>query len=256
LWPKAPDPNSLDIVLVAGSKRSDLSFSEDLGERIERVCRNIEGLLAVNARAEMPNAAAGANLYDVTSRWDAGPGLTLAETGKQVDDVPPARAAEPPLELPPGETKRRSVFISYSHRDQRWLARLQVHLRPLERRFDVQVWDDTKIEAGDLWREQIAQALASTRVAILLISADFIASDFIAKHELPTLLLAAERDGALILPVIVAPSIYSEIDELSRFQAANSPDKPLLQLSRGKQEQILTDVANQVLSKFQTPSRV
>ena len=39
-----------------------------------------------------------------------------------------------------------SVFVSYSHRDRRWLERLQVHLRPLERDFGITIWDDTRME--------------------------------------------------------------------------------------------------------------
>src|SRR5437588_10637113 len=92
------------------------------------------------------------------------------------------------------------VFISYSHRDKNWLERLQIFLKSVEHK--EAIWADTEIEIGEDWREKIHTALESARVAILLVSQDFLASDFIAQSELPPLLAAAETAGAVIVPVI------------------------------------------------------
>jgi hypothetical protein len=77
------------------------------------------------------------------------------------------------------------VFVSYNHRDRIWLERLQVHLKPLVRQNAIDLWDDTRLRPGTNWREDIQQAVASAQIAILLISADFLASDFIDTDELP-----------------------------------------------------------------------
>jgi len=140
------------------------------------------------------------------------------------------------------EHERRTVFISYSHQDKNWLERLRIHLRPLEREYEIEIWDDTKIGPGSTWQDEIKTALDNAKVAVLLISADFLGSDFIATNELPPLLNAAEQDGATILPVIISPSRYVKTRSLSQFQSVNDPSKPLLSLSKAEQETVLVKV--------------
>jgi hypothetical protein len=142
--------------------------------------------------------------------------------------------------------KRDQVFVSYSHRDSEWLERLRVHLKPLERDGLVKLWDDTKIRSGRKWRDDISKAIDSAKVAILLISAGFLASDFVIEHELPPLLAAAEEDGAVICPVIVSPSRFLATPALSQFQSVNPPTRPLSAMGYSDQEEVLLSVAKTV----------
>jgi hypothetical protein len=144
------------------------------------------------------------------------------------------------------EHRRTQVFISYSHHDAEWLERLQVHLRPLVRESTIEVWNDKLIKPGASWAAEIQSALEKSKVAILLISADFLASDFIASNELPPLLQAAEEEGAIIIPVIVSPSSFLRMEKLARFQTVNDPSKPLVNMTIGEQEAVFVKLAELV----------
>jgi hypothetical protein len=138
------------------------------------------------------------------------------------------------------------IFISYSHKDAEWVSRIRVHLAPLIRQHLLEVWDDTRLVAGENWRAKIREAIDSASVAILLVSADFLASEFVASNELPPLLERAAVNGTKILPLIVSPSRFTRIPELAQFQAVNDPREPLIGLSRLGQEQVLDQLAQQV----------
>lgn len=143
-------------------------------------------------------------------------------------------ASEPTRSLSPGD--RNLVFISYSHADARWLKPLRVHLKPLERLGAIELWDDTRIKAGTAWRQEIRRALERARVAVLLVSADFLASDFIASNELQPLLKGAEERGTLILPLIIRHCRFEQTEGLARFQAVNDPSRPLATLHAARRE--------------------
>jgi TIR domain len=147
---------------------------------------------------------------------------------------------------------RTKVFISYSHADEDWLDRLRIHLRPLERDYGIDIWDDRKIRAGSKWREEIEKAVSSAKVAVLLVSASFLASDFIAKDELPPLLNAAEEEGATILPVIIGACRFLRTSSLCRFQAVNDPATPLINLPNYAQEALLEKVSEAIEASLQS----
>jgi hypothetical protein len=134
------------------------------------------------------------------------------------------------------DKERKMIFISYSHEDKEHLKRLHVHLKPLEKNGLVDIWDDTKIRTGQKWKEEIEAALLKSVIAILIISADFLASDFIVENELPPILKKAELEGTKIMSVILKPCRFSREKHLSQFQALNSPDMPLLSMSDIEQE--------------------
>lgn len=155
------------------------------------------------------------------------------------------------------DRKNTKVFISYSRKDARWLERIQVHLKPLERDGLVDRWDDTRIGAGDKWREEIERAIDEAAVAVFLVSADFLASDFVHEIELPKLLTRAKAGRVRILPIIVGPCHFDK-SPLGPYQALNRPERPLSKLPKAQQEAVLvqaTRTVTDVVSKTTDETR-
>jgi len=120
---------------------------------------------------------------------------------------------------------RDSVFISYSHNDERWLLELDDMLAPAVRNRVVKVWHDRKIKPAQAWRQEIAQQLARARVGVLLVTKDFLCSDFIQEEELPYLLEAATKEGVPLLWIAVDHCMY-EHTPLKDIRAVNDPARP------------------------------
>lgn len=161
-----------------------------------------------------------------------------------------ADAAQPYVLSPARKSEQPKLFISYCHADSPCLDRLLVHLKPLERTNTVICWSDRRLRTGDKWRAELEQNLNESVIAILLLSADFLASDFIVNNELPPLLIKADSKGLRILPVILKPCGFRRDPILSTFQSANDPTLPLLGLSLIEQEWLYDKVADEVAKEI------
>lgn len=141
------------------------------------------------------------------------------------------------------DKERNKVFISYSHQDKSFLNDIQRHFKPFLSKIDY--WDDSKIQPGQKWKKEIEEAIQQTKVAILLVSTDFLGSEFITSDELPPLLNAAEKEGAVILIVILKPCLFEEFPELNQFQAMNPPSKPISRMTEDDKEELLVNLVRQ-----------
>jgi hypothetical protein len=145
-----------------------------------------------------------------------------------------------------------NIFISYSHEDdEKWLNLLKKHLKVLKKGgVSIDYWDDTKIKIGDNWKEEIEKAINTAKVAILLISTNFLASDFVREEEIPKFLQNAKDKGCTIMSLIISPCRFNETKEISCFQAVNTSKKTLEDCNNADCERIFLKLMNGIESKL------
>ena len=149
------------------------------------------------------------------------------------------------------ESKRNKVFVSYSHKDKKLFEEFKTMLVPAIRNGVVDVWDDTRIVAGAKWQDEILLALNSAKVAVLLVSPQFLASEFIAQHELPPLLKAAQDDGLTVFWIYFSSCLYEQT-EIATYQAAHDVSKPLDRLDKPERLAVLSKVCATLVRLAQT----
>lgn len=110
------------------------------------------------------------------------------------------------------------VFVSYSHKDETWKDLVVTHLKPLVHQGDLVLWDDRKIDTGADWYPKIEEELEKADIAICLISADYLASDFINKEEIPAMKRRREEEGMLLLPLLLGPCAWKAVKWLKSIQ--------------------------------------
>jgi TIR domain len=97
------------------------------------------------------------------------------------------------------------VFYSYARPDERFRTKLETHLSVLVRQRLIVGWHDRLISAGDEWRDRVSEHLESSKLILLLISSDFLASDYCYDREMTRALARHECGEALVIPLIIRP---------------------------------------------------
>ncbi|MCP3963499.1 MAG: TIR domain-containing protein, partial [bacterium] len=137
------------------------------------------------------------------------------------------------------------VFISYSHADEAWKDLLVKQLKVLELEDVLEVWDDRRIAAGDDWLPAIEEEMARARVALFLVSADFLTSEFIRKKEVPELM--ERRSGGLrVIPVIVDSCPWRRVAWLAAMQCRPKDGKALALMADAVANAALAELAEEI----------
>jgi tetratricopeptide (TPR) repeat protein len=123
---------------------------------------------------------------------------------------------------------KRSIYISYSHKDKRWKERLLSHLKTQQIQADqLSIWDEGRVKAGSAWQELLEKDLHEAGAAILLVSASYLISDFVLKIEIPRLLDRRAEQGLMIFPFIVEPCAWETVDWLKKLRVYPKNGKAL-----------------------------
>ncbi|WP_437627109.1 toll/interleukin-1 receptor domain-containing protein [Sorangium sp. So ce1151] len=231
---------------IAGDGRLELLL-EVLEDRKKRVCRSLELWVDISfsddtgddlrGRLFPKEGGASASIAGGSVTWRAQELYSAVKHLLEEVDYVDGRMkyfSESRAKLPPPAAEkvtlaaspvREQLFIACSRQNAKWLERLKMHLVTFVRKDVLDVWDETHIEAGTMWRDEIAAAVSRSSLAVLLISVEFIASDLIASNVLPPILHAQSDRGLVVVPVFVSPCTLP--DELSAFQGLNTLERSL-----------------------------
>lgn len=138
-----------------------------------------------------------------------------------------------------------NIFFAYSREDSKLRKRLDIHLSALKRKNFINTWYDGKIEPGKEWGKEIDFALAKADIILLLISADFIASDYCYDVELKKAISRHEKKDALIIPIILHPCDWSELP-FAKIQGLPQNGKAVTSDNWESSEYALSEVAKSI----------
>lgn len=153
------------------------------------------------------------------------------------------------------------VFICYAHADDAVAKQVEKHINPLLIGSGISTWRDQKIEAGDAWKRAILKKLESAIAFILIVSPDFLSSDFITQVEIPQILRRHFADGAPVFIVFAQSSVVAERPfphpfepdkkvKLTDLQGLNDPVAPIAALSVAEQNRVLATAFSAVRDRI------
>lgn len=117
------------------------------------------------------------------------------------------------------------LFISYAREDEDWVKKLKKHMTPLRRRH-IDSWDDSALVAGQEWNEEISRMLREADIILLMVSPDFLGSDYIYDVELKEAMQRHERGDAVVIPTILRPADWSH-EPFAKLQALPRGARPI-----------------------------
>ena len=118
------------------------------------------------------------------------------------------------------------IFVSYAHKDDTFRQDMMTHLAVFRRHPAINIWDDKGIDPGEEWDEEIRTELKSADIILLLISANFLASEYIYEVELKEALEKHDRREAVVIPVILR-KCHWQMEAFAKLQGLPRGAKPV-----------------------------
>jgi CheY-like chemotaxis protein len=127
-----------------------------------------------------------------------------------------------------GPTKPIEIFYSYAHEDERFRSKLEKHLSILKKQGLIKDWHDRKIISGQKWADEINTHINIAQIILLLISDDFLASDYCWGVEIKRVMERHEAGEVIVIPIILRPVDW-EGTLFAKLQALPTDAKPITQ---------------------------
>jgi tetratricopeptide (TPR) repeat protein len=131
----------------------------------------------------------------------------------------------------PRDTDRVSIFISYAHKDQKLRDELLTYLTPLVSEGLIESLDDRRLSPGTDWRAEIDSSLQSAQIILLLVSPDYLASDYVYDVEMKLIMERHEAGAARVIPVILRPCEW-QITPFAKLQVLPKGARPVTEWRR------------------------
>ena len=138
------------------------------------------------------------------------------------------------------------IFYSYAHKDEKLRTELNKHLFNLKRQNLIVEWYDRDISAGNEWEHEIDIHLNTAHIILLLISPDFLASDYCYSIEMKRALERHEAGEAYVIPIILRPCLW-RISPLAKLQALPRDGEPIIGPGWRNQDEAFFDVAEGII---------
>lgn len=138
------------------------------------------------------------------------------------------------------------VFINYSRKDEKEKDHLLSHLGVLQHAGLIETWSDDRISAGGDWEKEIYDAMTQAKVAILLVSANSLTSEFILKKEMRFLLERREREGLVIYPIIAKHCAWKAVGWLAKMGMRPRNGRPVWSDGGSHADEDLAAIAGEI----------
>jgi len=135
------------------------------------------------------------------------------------------------------------IFFCYAREDEELLNQLKNHLMPLQRQGLIEMWYDRNVNPGEEWERQIDENMSMAEIILLLISPQFISSDYCYNREMSRALERHEREAAHVIPIILRPVLWKETP-IGKLQVLPSNGEPVISSSGPIPDEAWLDVAN------------
>jgi hypothetical protein len=146
----------------------------------------------------------------------------------------------------PTASPKPIIFISYSHKDDKWLEFVQGHLQVAVTNGHFETWNDRRIKGGADWAKEIDAALGKCTAFILLVSRYSLVSTFICKKEVRAALNAHSKRGVKIYPIIVEAVEIDAVPWLKKMNIRPRDAKALALYPRAKREKVMVELASEI----------